>query len=61
VTDTPLLLMTQNLYPHHHINVELSDGDNNGWMMPSDDDTEGRGASSIEQIAPNPIGSSMLE
>jgi hypothetical protein len=53
--------MTQNLYPDHQIDVELSDRDNNGRTKPSSDDTKGGGASSVEQIAPNPIGSSMLE
>jgi hypothetical protein len=61
VTDTPVLLMIQNLYPNHEADIELSDGDNKGRKKPSGNDTEGRGASSVEQIAPNPISSSVLE
>jgi hypothetical protein len=53
--------MIQNLYPDHQIDVELSDGDNNGRSKPSSDDTEGGGAPLVEQIIPNPIGSSALE
>jgi hypothetical protein len=61
VTDTLVLLLTQNLYPGHQIDVELSDGDDNGRLKPSGDDTEDGGAPSVEQITPNPIDSSTLE
>jgi hypothetical protein len=53
--------MTQNLYPGYLADVDLSDADKNGRMKASDDDIKGRGASSVEQNAPNPIGSIMLE
>jgi hypothetical protein len=53
--------MTQNLYLDRQVDVELSDGDNNGWKKPSGDDTKGGGASSVEQIAPKLISSSVLE
>jgi hypothetical protein len=48
VIDTLALLTTQNLYPDHQINVELSDGDNNGRSKPSGNDTEDDGAPSVE-------------
>jgi hypothetical protein len=53
--------MTQNLYPDHQNDVELLDGDDNRRLKPSGNDTEYGGAPSVEQIAPNPIGSSALE
>jgi hypothetical protein len=52
--------MTQNLYLDHQADIDLSDGDNDGQKKPAGDDTEGGGASSVEQIATNPIGSSVL-
>jgi hypothetical protein len=61
VTDKLFLLLTQNLYPGHQINVELSDGDDYEQSKPSGDDIEDGGAPLVEQIAPNPISSSVLE
>jgi hypothetical protein len=61
VTDTLALFMTQNLYPDHQINVELSDGDDNGRPKPYGDDAEDSGAPSVEHIATNLIGSSTME
>jgi hypothetical protein len=52
--------MTQNLYPGHQNDAELLDGDDNRQLKPSSNDTEDGGAPSVEQIAPNPIGSSAL-
>jgi hypothetical protein len=61
VTDTLLLLMTQNLYPSNQINVELSDGDDTGWSKPTCNDIEDGGAPLVEHIAPNTISSSALK
>jgi hypothetical protein len=61
VTDTLALLTTQNLYPDHQINVEILDGDDNGQLKASSNDTGDSGAALVEQIAPSPIGSSALE
>jgi hypothetical protein len=52
--------MTQDLYPERQVDVELSDGENDGQKEPADDDAEGKGGSSTELIALNPIRSSMV-
>jgi hypothetical protein len=50
----------QILYPNRQIDVELSDDDNNVLKEPADDDADGRGATSAEHVAPNPIDSNLL-
>jgi hypothetical protein len=51
----------QNVYPGHQVDIELLDGDHNGWKEPAGNDTEYEGVTSVEQVTPNPIDSSMLE
>jgi hypothetical protein len=60
VTDALALFMTQDLYPKHQVDAELFDGENNGQKEPASDDAEGKGGSSAELIAPNPIRSSAV-
>jgi hypothetical protein len=52
-------LQTQNLYPDHPVDVELSDGDNNVLKEPASDDANG-GVTSAEHIASNLIDSNLL-
>jgi hypothetical protein len=58
VTNAPALFTTQDLYPTSHVDVELSDGDNNGQKESAGDDVKGNVESSAEPIAPNLIGPS---
>jgi hypothetical protein len=52
-------LAIQDLYPNREVDAELSDEDNNRQKKPAGDDAEGKGAPSVEALAPNPIGSSL--
>jgi hypothetical protein len=53
--------MTQDLYPEHKVDVEVSDEDNTGQTEPVTDDAGGVGELSVEMFALNPIGSSAAE
>jgi hypothetical protein len=54
-------LLTQRLYPNHHTDVDLSSGDKDVLKVPTGDDAEGEGVTSVEQIAPSLISSNVLE
>jgi hypothetical protein len=38
----------QNVYPGHQVDIELLDGDHNGWKEPAGNDTEYEGVTSVE-------------
>jgi hypothetical protein len=54
-------LVTQDLYPEHQVDVEVSDEDNTRREEPTDNDAKGVGAPSIETLAPNLIGFILVE
>jgi hypothetical protein len=65
-----LVCVLQGLYPNHHTDVELSNSDDdvlktnssvNKQKMTTGNDAKGGGVSLAEQIAPNPISSSVPE
>jgi hypothetical protein len=55
VTDIRVSPVVQDLYPERQVDVELSNGDNNGRKESAGDDAEDKGASLAEPIAPNLI------
>jgi hypothetical protein len=59
VTNIFCWLAIQDLYPNREVDAELSDEDNIRQKKPAGDDAEGKGAPSVEALAPNPIGSSL--
>jgi hypothetical protein len=60
VTNTPIWLVIQNLYPDRQVDIELSDGNNdNRQNKPAGDEAEGKRAPSTDLIAPNPTDSSV--
>jgi hypothetical protein len=59
VTDIHVSHMVEDLYPNHQVDVELSDGDNNGRKESASDDTEDKGTPLAKPIAPNSISSGM--
>jgi hypothetical protein len=60
VIDIFCWLVIQDLYPDREVDAELSNEDNIGQKDPAGDDAEGEGAPSVEALAPNPIGSSLV-
>jgi hypothetical protein len=61
VTDIHVSLVVQDPYPDRQVNIELSNGDDNGRKEHASDDAEDRGAYLAEPIAPNPISSSVAK
>jgi hypothetical protein len=61
VSNVYFCLVTQDLYPEHQVDVEVSDEDNTGREEPTDNDAKGVGAPSIETLAPNLIESILVE
>jgi hypothetical protein len=54
-----LLACNPGSLPNHEVDAELSDEDNIGQKAPTSDEAEGKGAPSVEALAPNPISSSL--